>query len=150
MFVIILIVGILGYIGYRVAHAVHEAAHGGNITIPGANGGSFSVNSSKTYSASELGTDIYPGATAAKGGMKMDLPTGSMVTGIFVTSDTKDQVVSYYKDKFGAASGMMESEEAAILTYKKSDKEQVMVTVSNKANENDGKTKIVIMHTTNR
>jgi len=150
IFVFLLIGAVVGYGIWRVAHAVHEAAHGDKITIPGANGGSFSVNTSKTYSASELGVDIYPGATSSRGGIKMDLPTGSMTTGIFVTSDSKDQVISFYKAKLGADSSAMESDDGAVLTLKKSDKEQVMVTVTNKANENDGKTRIAIVHTLSR
>jgi len=150
VFIVILIVGIIGYIGYRAVHAVREAAHGNSITLPGSSGGTFSVNANKTYSAAELGTDVYPGATASRGGMKMDLPTGTMVTGIFVTSDSKDQVVAFYKDKLGASSGLMESDDAAVLSLKRSDKDSVMVTVSNKANENDGKTKIAIVHTTSK
>jgi hypothetical protein len=148
--IIILIVGVLGYIGYRVAHAVREASHGSAITIPGASGGSFSVNSTKTYTAEELGTDIYPGATPIKGGMKLAMPNGTFLTGAFSTPDSREQVVAFYKSRFGSDSGLMESDDASVMTLKKSDKETVMVTVSNKANENDGKTKIVILHTTGK
>lgn len=147
VFVIIMIVAVVGYIGYRAVHAIKDAANGEKVTIPGGNGGSFSLNSNKTYSASELGTVIYPGATSIRGGMKMDLPTGSMTTGIFTTSDSKDKVVAFYKDKLGAESGLMDSDEAAVLSMKRGEKESVMVTVSSKANENDGKTKIAIVHT---
>lgn len=148
--VVVMIVAAVGYIGYRAVHAVREAANGHSVTIPGANGGSISLNSAKTYSAAELGTDIYPGATAIRGGMKMDLPTGSMVTGIFTTSDSKDQVVTFYKDKLGSDVSSMDFGESAMLTLKRGDKEQVTVTISNKAGENDGKTKIAITHTTSK
>jgi hypothetical protein len=149
VFIVILIVGILGYIGYRAVHAVREAAHGNStITIPGSTGGSFSVNSNKTYSAEELGTDIYPGATPIKGSMKLAMPTGTFLTGVFSTPDSRDQVVAFYKSKFSSDSGLMESDDATVLTLKKNDKETVMVTVTNKANENDGRTKIAILHTT--
>jgi hypothetical protein len=146
----VLIAAVVGYGIWRVAHAVHEAERTGNVTIPGASGGSFSVNSTKTYSAEELGTDIYPGATPIKGGMKLAMPNGTFLTGAFSTPDSREQVVAFYKSRFGSDSGMMESDDASVLTLKKSEKEQVMVTVSNKANENDGKTKIVILHTTGK
>lgn len=146
----VLIAAVVGYGIYRVAHAVHEAEHGGNVTIPGASGGSFSLNSVKSYSAEELGTDIYPGATPIKGGMKLAMPNGTFLTGAFSTPDSRDQVVAFYKSRFGADSGMVESDDASVLTLKKGEKEQVMVTVSNKANENDGKTKIIILHTTQK
>jgi hypothetical protein len=144
---VILVVGAVGFGIWRVAHAVHQAAHNGTVTIPGANGASFSMNTEKTYSASELGIDIYPGATAIKGGMRFEVPGGSTTTGIFTTSDSKDQVEAFYKDKMGSDVTSMDMGDAAILTVKKGDKEQVMVTVSNKANQNDGKTTIAITHT---
>jgi hypothetical protein len=146
----ILVVGGVGYGIWRVSHAIHRAANSGSITIPGANGGSLSVSSSQTFTAADLGTDIYPGATAGQGGMRMSTPGGSWITGIFLTSDSKDQVVNYYKSKFGSDSGLMETGDTAILTLKKSEKESVMVTITNKAGENDGKTKIAIMHTVSK
>lgn len=142
----VLIVAGIAYIGYRAVHAVHEAAHGGAITIPGSNG-TFSVNSAKSYSASELGIDIYPGATASQGGAKMELPNGSWTTGVFLTSDSKDQVIAFYKGKMSGDTSAMESDDGGVLTEKKGDKETVMVTVTARQNQNDGKTKIVILHT---
>lgn len=142
--------GIVGYGIWRVSHAIHRAAHGGTITIPGANGGSLSVSSNQTFTASELGTDIYPGATTTQGGMKMSTPSGSWITGVFLTSDPKDQVLNFYKAKFGSDSALMETNDAAIMTLKKSEKETVMVTISAKPNEDNGKTKIVILHTVSK
>jgi hypothetical protein len=139
-------VGIVGYGIWRVAHAVHQAAHGHAVTIPGANG-SFSVSAPKSYTAAELGIDIYPGATATQGGLSMNLPNGSWITGAFLTSDSRDQVVAYYKDKMGSSAATMESDEGAVLTKKISDKETVMVTISSKPDQNGGKTKLVILHT---
>ena len=150
VFFVILVVAVIGYLGYRAVHAVREAEHGGKITIPGSNGGSFSVNSSKSYSAEELGTDIYPGATPTVGGMKMNLPTGSWVQSVFLTSDSKDQVISYYKDKFGSDGSLMEAGEGAILTLKKSEKDTVMVTVTAPTSLTDNKTKIAIVHTSGK
>lgn len=140
---------IVGYGIWRVGHAIHKAAHDGNITIPSTNG-SLSISSNQTFSAADLGTDIYPGATAGQGGMRMSTPGGSWVTGIFLTSDSKDQVVNYYKTKFGADSAFMETSEAAILTLKKGEKESIMVTISAKPGEDNGKTKIAIMHTVSK
>ena len=109
-------------------------------------GGTVNLNAAQTYSASDLGTDIYPGAQPIKGGMKMTLPSGTMVTGIFLTPDSKDHVVDFYKSKFGGEASVMEAEDTAMLTLKKGEQESVMVTVSSKASENDGKTKIAIIH----
>jgi hypothetical protein len=81
--------------------------------------------------------------------MRMELPTGSMVTGVFVTSDSKDQVVAFYKAKFGSAASTFDTNDGAILTLPIGDKESVMVTITGKPSENEGKTKIVIVHTKN-
>jgi len=147
VFFVIVVVAVLGYVGYRVAHTLHEVAHDGKVTIPGEHGGTFSVNANSAPSASELGTDIYPGATATKGGMKMDLPGVKTRMGIFTTSDSKDQVVAFYRDKLGSDSSLMDMGESAMITAKRGEKEQVMVSVSNRANQNEGKTTIAITHT---
>jgi hypothetical protein len=139
--------GVVGYGIYRVAHAVHQAAHGGTVTIPGAGGGSLTMSSSQTFSASELGTDPYPGATTTRGGMKMSTPGGSWITGVFLTSDPPDQVLSFYKGKLGSNASVTETENASVLTLKSNEQETVMVTISSRPNEDNGKTKIVILHT---
>jgi hypothetical protein len=82
--------------------------------------------------------------------MRMSTPSGSWVTGIFLTSDSKDQVLNFYKSKFGSDSALMETNDAAILTLKKGEKESVMVTISAKPSEDNGKTKIAIMHTVSK
>jgi hypothetical protein len=107
----------------------------------------MSANTTDKFSASDLGTDIYPGAQSEKGSVRMSLPTGSWLTAIYSTSDSKDQVVAYYKGKFGSESGVFETGDTAMLTLNKSKQEVVTVTVSQKPNENNGKTRIAIMHT---
>jgi len=139
-------VAIFSFTVWRVAHAIHVDSNGENMTL-NTPGGTISTSQSKTYSAAELGTDIYPGAQSGHGSMKMDLPTGSMVTGIFVTSDSKDQVLDFYKSRFGSGASVMDTGETAILTLKKGEQESVMVTISQKASQAEGKTRISIMHT---
>ncbi len=139
--------GVVGYGVWRVAHAVRMSSNGDRVTMS-TPGGTVNLNAAQSYSASDLGTDIYPGAQPIKGGMKMSLPTGTMVTSVFLTQDSKDQVVSFYKSRCGGEASVMEAEDAAMLTLKKGEQESVMVTISSKASENDGKTKIAIIHTT--
>jgi hypothetical protein len=151
---ILVVLGLLalasvGYVAWRVKKAIHlEGGPNGQVSmnLPGM---SYSASTEPSFTASDLGTDIYPGAQSVKGGMRMELPTGSMVTGVFVTSDSKDQVVTYYKAKFGSGASTMDTEDGAILTLTMGDKESVMVTVTGKPSENEGKTKIVILHTKN-
>ena len=136
----------IGYVAWRVKKSIHvEGGPNGQVSmnIPGM---SYSASTEQSFTASDLGTDIYPGAQSAKGGMRMELPTGSMVTGVFVTTDSKDQVVAFYKNKFGTGASVMDTADGAILTLPIGEKESVMVTVTGKPSENEGKTKIVIVH----
>ena len=141
--------GAVGFMVWRVAHAIHTHAKNGDFTID-TPGGALSAGSSSSFTAEELGADIYPGAQSTRGGMRMKLPTGSIVSGIFITPDSKDQVLTFYKGKFGSDASVFDAADSAMLTVKKGEHETVMVTISNRAAENDGKTKISIVHTTNK
>jgi len=145
--VLILIVGVFAYGCYRIAHAVHQAANGETIKIPGGKGGSFSINSSgQHYTASDLGTDPYPGAEATKGGFKINTPEGSSLTAMYLTSDSKDTVEAFYKDKLGTLVSAMDIGETSILTKKLSEQEVVTVTISADSSQNEHKTMITIQH----
>jgi hypothetical protein len=138
--------GAFGFMVWRVARSVHVSGPNGEVSV-NTPGGTFTANPNEHYSASDLGIDIYPGAQSAKGGMKITLPTGSSVTAVFVTSDSKDKVVSYYKDKLGSQTSVFDSSNSAMLSVQKSKQETVMVTVTPNSSAHDGKTQITIMHT---
>lgn len=142
--------GIVGYGVWRVAHSIHVSGSGDNAHVtfsaPGG-GGTISANTAETFSAADLGTDIYPGATAGKGSMRMTLPTGSWVSAVFVTSDSKDQVVSYYKSKFGSEASIFDSAASAVISLQKGKQESIIVTVSANQSQYQGKTQIAIVHT---
>ena len=142
----ILGLGAVSFMIWRVAHTVHVSGPNGEVTMS-TPGGTITANPNETYSAADLGTDVYPGAITGKGGMKMSMPSGSSVTAIFTTSDPKDQVVSFYKSKFGSDATVMDFGSTAILTVKKSDQETVTVTVTTNASQEGGKTQISISHT---
>jgi hypothetical protein len=137
----------VGYVGYRVSRAIHVDGPNGQMTLQTPEG-KVNLNASESYSAAELGTDIYPGAQSTRGGMKMDLPTGSMVTGVFLTSDSKDSVLAFYKSQLGGSASVIENPGSAIVSLSKGQQESVMVTITeNSSQEDNGKTKIVILHT---
>lgn len=147
----ILGMGAVGFFVWRVAHAVHVSTTGnGHDVTLNTPGGTFSTHSSDSYTAADLGTDIYPGATTAKGSMRMNLPTGSMVTGIFVTGDSKDQVLDFYKGKFGSDASVFDSGDATVLSINKGDKESVVLTITKGSSEYEGKTQITIVHTVSK
>jgi hypothetical protein len=141
----ILGVAAVGFTVWRVAHAIHTSGKNGEVSID-TPGGTYTANSSEHFTSSDLGTDIYPGAQTGKGSMRMSLPTGSVVTAIFTTSDSKDQVVSYYKNKFGSDASVYDNANSAVLSVQKGPKETVMVTVSQNGSQDDGRTRISIMH----
>jgi len=131
---------------WRVSRAIHVDGNGDNVSIH-TPGGTVSTSQTKTYSTSDLGTDPYPGAQSARGGMKMDLPGVKMVTGVFMTSDSKDKVVDFYKGKLGSSASVMDTPETTIITLGRGEKESVMVTVTQNPSQDDGKTKVAIVHT---
>ena len=140
-------VSVVSYTAYRIARrTVHVNDSTGEVSIRTPQG-TLSANTKGNYTAEELGIDIYPGATVAEGGMRMSVPDGTMVTGVFATSDSQDQVVSFYKSKVSSESSIMETDEGAVITAKSGEKESLIITVSGKPNKNDGKTHIQIVHT---
>lgn len=146
--------GAFGYMVWRVSHAIRAAAvsssapdgASGSVTM-NTPAGAITTGPATSFTAEELGTDIYPGAKSIKGGMRMNLPTGFMTTGVFVTSDSKEAVRDFYKGKLGSDTSVFESDDAAVLTAKRGEEESVMVTISARQAEADGKTRIVIVHT---
>ncbi len=141
--------GAVGFIAWRAAHAIRMAANGEKMSL-NLPGGSFSAGGGESFSASDLGTDIYPGASQIKdGSMRMTLPTGTMVSAGYLTSDSKDQVVAFYKNKFGSANTTaFDSADGSVITYAKSQQESVVVTVTTSPSQYGGKTQIRIVHTT--
>jgi len=144
----ILGVGAFSYVAYRVVHSVRVSGSGQNakmtMSLPG---GTISANTADTFTAADLGTDIYPGAQSGKGSVRMTMPTGSWVTAVFVTPDSKDQVVSFYKSKFGSEVSVFDSGDSAVISVQKSKQESIMVTVTANKSEYNGKTQIAIVHT---
>ena len=145
----ILGMGAVGFFAWRVAHAIHVSGNGSDVTIH-TPGGSLSANTNETYTPGDLGTDIYPGATAGKGGMRMTLPTGSMVTAVFTTGDSKDQVLAFYKVRFGSEASIYDSSDGTVMTVNKGEQESVVVTITKGSSDNEGKTQITIVHTTSK
>ncbi len=69
-----------------------------------------------------------------------------MATYVFKTPDSVQQVLAFYRDKFGPKTSVVETPQGGIVTAAKNDNEGVMVTVGR--DENEGKTSITITHAT--
>jgi hypothetical protein len=139
--------GAFGFFVWRVAHTFHVSNNGGHVVLNTPQG-KISANNAENFTASDLGTDIYPGAQPGPGGMHMSVPTGSMVSAVYLTSDSKDQVVAFYKSRFGSDAASFDTVNSAVLTLKKGENESVVVTITSGSSESDGKTQIHILHTT--
>jgi hypothetical protein len=141
--------GFVAYGVYRVKQAIHVDGSGDNAKVTLNTGaGSISANTGENYSSAELGTDAYPGAQRARGGMRMDLPTGSVVTAVYLTNDSKDQVESFYKSRLGGGATVIDNADSAVIQIAKSQQETVMVTATSKTSgDSAGKTEITIVHT---
>jgi hypothetical protein len=138
--------GIVGYGIYKVAHTVSTDAKG-NVS---ALGGAFSAGKNLNLTASDLGVPLYPGASEGEGGMHMSLPTGSIVTAVYVTSDPATSVVDFYKGKLGANESDVDTANGSVMTAGTQDgsgKSGIQITVGPGTGNNNGKTQIVIVHT---
>ncbi len=126
---------------YRVSKAVHVSSNGGvEVSTPG---GTFSAGNT-SVSSSDLGVDLYPGATQQQGAVKVSTPNGTAITAAYVTSDPMDKVVDFYKEKLGPSASVFQSDKSAVLSLTSDDKKtSVMVTISS---ETPGQTKIGILH----
>jgi hypothetical protein len=136
--------GIVGYGIYRVAHSIHKDADG-NISVNTPKG-TITANSSDTFTESDLGIAIYPGATQGKGGLRMTIAGKTMVSANFLTPDSPDKVIAFYKDKAGPNAQTMTTGAGGMITMQNGSN-SVTVTVSQSASEHNGKTQITIMNT---
>lgn len=121
--------GIVGYGIYKVSKAVHVTS-----------------DSKEPITASDLGVAIYPGATQGKGSLRMTIGGKSMVTANYLTSDSKDQVIAFYKQQLGADAQSTTSSNGATFVDSKGGGDTITVTVTQLPNVHDGKTQIVIAH----
>ena len=142
----ILGLGAIGYAGYRMVKNAHVDANGRmTMNLPG---GTVTTTPKDTFTTAELGTEIYPGAQSVRGGMTMEMPSGSMVTGVFLTEDSSDQVLAFYKNKFGSGATVKETFGHQVVSLRMGEQESVIVTIPTNKSQENGKTRFTIMHST--
>ena len=146
----VIAVGGIAFMGWRVAKSITVDNKGnGTISLPGV--GAISTGKNVDLSAVDLGVPLYPGATAGEGGMHMTLPTGSVVTAVYVTSDPVTSVVAFYKGTLGANESDIDTANGSVLTSGSqgaNGKSGIEITVGPGSGNNSGKTQFVIVHTT--
>ena len=139
--------GMAGYTAYRIARSIHVNGPGGQVMME-TPAGKMTVNPSETFTASDLGTDLYPGAQSTRGGMRMQ--TAHRLNGdgrILSLRTRKQQVIDFYKGKLGSAAVVMESSEGAVISVNKGQQESIVVTITAKPSQDEGKTRVTILHT---
>ena len=147
VFLLVMVVAVVGYGVYKVRKAMHVNSTTGAMTV-NTPGFAMNADSGMKFTAEELGTEIYPGAEPSKSGnLRMNIAGSSIVSATFLTSDSKDKVVDFYKSKLSSDSTSMDFGGSAMLTEKKSDQDQITVTIAQQSNQSDGKTQIHIQHT---
>jgi hypothetical protein len=144
----ILGLGATGFMVWRFAHHFHVNGRDGQITL-NTPSGSVTASNTSSYTPDELGTDIYPGAQPTQGGMRMNLPTGSVISGVFITPDSKEKVLAFYKSKLGSDASVFDAANSSMISLRRGSHENIMVSITSAHGDNDGKTKISIVHTKN-
>ena len=138
--IVLIIVGIvvgLGVIAVGAAGvAFYKFAKSSNMTT-----------SSQPATAADLSVPPYPGSLQGKS-LRMTMMGNDMITANFLTSDSRDQVIAFYRNSLGPGAADITSFNAESLKLEKGAGESVMVTVSDQLGGIGGKTQITIVHIT--
>jgi hypothetical protein len=141
---VIVLIGILGlaslaFFALRVAHHTRVRHDGDNVKVE-TPFGTVETTKDPQDAARSLGVDLYPGAQAMKEGAA-SMTFGNVHTAAlsFETSDSVDQVCTFYKPKFPKA--MVVTSDANQCTIVSNDRKN-MITINVKTE--NGKTKIAI------
>jgi hypothetical protein len=97
--------------------------------------------------AGDLGVALYPGAEQ-QANLHATVLGKNVLTATFLTSDSKDQVVAFYQNALGPSAQASSSTNGESFMLDKGAGESVIVTVSQSALRDQGKTQIVVVHTT--
>jgi hypothetical protein len=141
---VIVLVGILGvaslgFIAWRVAHRTHVRQEGDNVKVE-TPFGTVETTKDPQDAARNLGVALYPGAQVRKEG-SVSMTFGNVHTAAltFETSDSVDQVCSFYKPKFPNATVVTSDANQCTIV---SNDQKNMITINAKIE--NGKTRIVI------
>jgi hypothetical protein len=139
--VLVAILGVasLGFIAWRVAHRTHVRQEGDNVKVE-TPFGTVETTKDPQDAARNLGVALYPGAQVRKEG-SVSMTFGNVHTAAltFETSDSVDQVCSFYKPKFPNATVVTSDANQCTIV---SNDQKNMITINAKIE--NGKTRIVI------
>ena len=137
----VLAVSTVAFIGWRVARNMHVKQEGNHVKVD-TPFGSVETSKSPEDIARDLGVDVYPGAVAERNG-SATATFGSMRTAsaVFKSSDSVDQVSTFYKAKFPNAMVTTSDQNRCKIIAQD---QKNMTTIDIQAD--DGQTKIQITH----
>ena len=137
----ILGIGVVSYIGYRIAKGTHVREHNGNVKVETPFG---KIESSEDTSevTRNLGDFMYPGSDPVKGASSMANIAGMhTVNAQLETGDAPDKVAEYYRKKFPDANyTSTQGDTYTIVAGDRSNREWTTITIT----PADGKTTIQI------
>ncbi|MBI4166603.1 MAG: zinc ribbon domain-containing protein [Acidobacteria bacterium] len=154
VFVLLGIAGIAtcAYVAYRMKNKVTEQIKldedKKTIEIP-TPGGTIKMGESSAETPTEIGgVPVYPGAKALSGGGHFSFGDKFQIGGQeFATDDSVDQVVAFYRDKYGKDLNEVQSEGHYRLSINSGTQQQPhIVTIDVAADADSGKTKVVMTH----
>lgn len=135
----VLVIGVIGYGVWRVHKAIQTGPNG-QVKI-----GNFTANTNNQFTESDLGIAIYPGAEQQKDSLRMSLGGKTMITANYLTPDSKDQVIAFYKDKAGPNAQSMVTNDMAQFIVDVGGGDQTTVMITQRANMHNGETSITIV-----
>jgi hypothetical protein len=145
-------IGTCAYMAYRAKKAIGENIQLNEdkktIEIP-TPGGSIRMGGTPAETPKEVGgVPVYPGAKATAGGGQFSFGDKFQIGGQeFTTTDSADQVVAFYRDKYGKEMTEVQSDGQYNLTINSGDQQHPqMVTINVQPEADSGGTKIVMSH----
>jgi hypothetical protein len=139
--IVLIIVGIFVGLGLIAAgfagYGFYKFAKSSNFTT-----------SSQPVTEADLGVPLYPGAEQGKASVRMTIVGKNMLTATLLTSDSKDQVIAFYRSNLGPDAQGTNTSRGETFMLDKGSGESVVVTISQNPSLAGGQTQIVIMHAT--
>jgi len=141
-------VAIIGFFYFVVSHLLTMFPGIGHI------GGSAGITASpepdssppSESAAGDLGVDIYPGVRTLSQPDHANSPDRSSVSAVFVTDDSMDKVIAFYKARMVGQTTIYASGDGVVVSISHNPQESIVVTIG--PAQSGGKTKISIAHTT--
>ncbi len=109
---------------------------------------SFHNVPSATFTESDLGIAIYPGAEPSLRGSRARIAGKTILNATYITPDSTDKVIAFYKEKLGPDAHLITTSRGSGFRLSKADGDVTTVKIMKVPDESGGKTYILIEHVT--